>query len=66
MTRGWFGLRRIPDGIRLVFSTAEDMANLVKDETAMSPSERKTGPGFFNRLAAQLWLMDATRRPASQ
>jgi TPR repeat protein len=65
MTRGWFGLRRIPDGIRLVLSTAEDMANLVKDETAMAPSERKTGPGFFNRLAAQLWLLDATRRPAS-
>jgi tetratricopeptide (TPR) repeat protein len=66
MMRGWFGLTRIPDGIRLVFSTAEDMANLVKDETATSPSERKTGPGLFNRLAAQLWLLDATRHPASR
>jgi len=32
MARGWFGLRQIPDGIRRVFSTAEDMANLVMDE----------------------------------
>jgi hypothetical protein len=66
MTRGWFGLRHIPDGIRLMFSTAEDLANLLKDEKAVTQSERKTRPGFFNRLAAQLWLLDTTRRPASQ
>jgi hypothetical protein len=65
MTRGWFGLRHIPDGIRLLSSTAEDLANLLKGGKAMGQSERKTRPGFFNRLAAQLWLLDATRRPAS-
>jgi hypothetical protein len=65
MTHGWFGLRHIPDGIRLMFSTAEDLANLVKDETATAQSDRKTRPGFFSRLAAQLWLLDATRHPAS-
>jgi hypothetical protein len=66
MMRGRFGLRRIPDGIRLVFSTAEDIANLIKDETAMGLSETKTRPGFFDRLVAQLWLLDATRRPGSR
>jgi TPR repeat protein len=65
MTRGWFGLRHIPDGIRLVLSSAEAMANLVRDETATAQSDRKTRPGFFSRLAAQLWLPDATRHPAS-
>ena len=65
MTRGWFGLRHIPHGIRLLFSTAEDMANLVEGEKATEQSDRKTGPGFFNRLAAQLWLLNAARHPAS-
>jgi hypothetical protein len=66
MTRGWFGLRRIPDGIRLVFSTAEDLANLLKDETAMAQSERETRPGLFNLLAARLWVLGATRhRPSA-
>jgi TPR repeat protein len=67
MTRGWFGLRHIPDGIRLLFSTAEDMANLVEGEKkATAQSGKKTRPGFFSRLAAQLWLLDDTRHPASQ
>jgi len=65
MTRGWFGLRHIPDGVRLLFSAAEEMANLVKEETATAQSDRKTRPGFFSRLAAKLWLLDATRHPAS-
>jgi hypothetical protein len=65
MTRGRFGLRRIPDGIRLMFSTAKDMADLVKDETAAVQSDGKSPPGFLSRLAAQLWLLNATRHPAS-
>jgi hypothetical protein len=65
MTRGRFGLRRIPDGIRLMFSTAEDMANLVEGEKARAQSDRKTRPGLFSRLAARLWLLNATRHPAS-
>jgi hypothetical protein len=65
MTRGWFGLRHIPDGIRLLLSTAEDLANLVKDETATAQSDKKTRSGLFSRLGAQLWLLDATRHPAS-
>jgi TPR repeat protein len=65
MTRGWFGLRHIPDGIRLVLSTAEDLANLLKDETTTAQTDRKTRPGFFSRLAANLWLLGATRHPAS-
>jgi hypothetical protein len=65
MTRGWFGLRHIPEGVRLLFSTAEEMANLLKVETATAQRDRKTWPGFFDRLAAKLWLLDATRHPAS-
>ena len=65
MMHGWFGLRRIPDGIRLMFSTAEDIANLIKDEAAIGQIETKPRPGFFKRLATQFWLPDATRRPAS-
>jgi hypothetical protein len=64
LTRGRFGLRHIPHGIRLLFSTAEDMANLVEGEKATAQSDRKTRPGFFSRLAAQLWLLNATH-PAS-
>jgi hypothetical protein len=65
LTRGRFGLRHIPRGIRLLFSIAEDMANLVEDEMATSQSDGKTRPGFFSRLSAQLWLLNATRHPAS-
>jgi TPR repeat protein len=65
MTRGRFGLWRIPAGIRLLFNVAEDMAGLVDDEKATAQSDGKTRPGFFRRLAAQLWLLDATRHPAS-
>ncbi len=65
MTRGWFGLRHIPDGIRLVLNSAEDMANLVEGEKkATAQSDKKTRPRFFSRLAAQLWLLDDTRHPA--
>jgi hypothetical protein len=65
MTRGWFGVRHIPDGIRLLFSAVEEWGNLVKDETVAAPSAGKTRPGVFNRLASQLWLLGATRNPAS-
>jgi TPR repeat protein len=65
MTGGWFGVRHIPDGIRLLLSAAEDWGNLVKDETATAQSDSKKRPSFFNRFAARLWLLDATRHPAS-
>jgi hypothetical protein len=65
MTRGSFGLRRIPAGIRLLFSVAKEIDNFVEDEKATAQSNRKTRPGFFSRLAAPLWLLDATRHPAS-
>jgi TPR repeat protein len=50
MTRGWFGLRHIPNGIRLLFSTAEDVANLVNDETGTAQTGRRARPGFLGRL----------------
>jgi TPR repeat protein len=65
MMRGWFGLRHIPGGIRRLFSVAEDVANLLKDEPTTAHNDNKTRPGFFSRLAAQLWLMGAARSPAS-
>jgi TPR repeat protein len=65
MARGWFGLRRIPRGIHLLFSVARDMADLVKDETTMVQRDSKTRSRFFSLLAAQLWLLGATRHPAS-
>jgi hypothetical protein len=65
MARGWFGLRRIPKGILLRFSVAGEMADLVKDETAIVQSDSKTRPRFFSRLAAQPWLSGATRHQAS-
>jgi hypothetical protein len=65
MIRGWFGLRLIPEGIRRLPSVAEDIANLVEDGTATSLGASKSRPGFFSRLAAQLWLVGATRHPAT-
>ena len=60
-----FGLRHMPKGIRLLFSVAGDLADLVKDETATAQSDSKTQSRFFSRLAAQLWLLGATRHQAS-
>jgi TPR repeat protein len=65
MARGWFGLRYIPEGFRRLPSIAHDMAALVADETSPPRGDTKTRPGFISRLAAQLWLVDATRHPAS-
>jgi hypothetical protein len=65
MMRGRFGLRHIPDGIRLMLSVADEMANLGKDETATAPSDSKTRKGTFSGLAARLWLIGAARHPAS-
>jgi TPR repeat protein len=65
MIRGWFGLRLIPEGMRRLPGVAHDVANLVEDETATSQGDSKSRPGFFSRLAAQLWLVSATRHPAS-
>jgi hypothetical protein len=48
-----------------LFSVARDMADLVKDETTMVQRDSKTRSRFFSLLAAQLWLLGATRHPAS-
>jgi TPR repeat protein len=50
MTRGWFGLRHIPNGIRLLFSTADEMADLLNDETTAAQTDTKVRPGFLRRL----------------
>jgi hypothetical protein len=50
MTRGWFGLRHIPNGIRLLFGTADEMAELINDETAAEQSGPQARPGFLGRL----------------
>jgi hypothetical protein len=60
MVRGWFGLRYVPEGFRRLPGVAHDMAALVDNETSPSQDDR-----FISRLAAQLWLVDATRHPAS-
>jgi TPR repeat protein len=57
MIRGWFGIQYIPEGIRRLPGVSQQMANLMKDETATSQGDNKSGPGFFNRLVAQLWLV---------
>jgi TPR repeat protein len=65
MMRGWFGLRNIPEGIRRLPATAEDMAKLVEDEMRPAQGDSETRPGFFSRLAAQLWLLGAARHSVS-
>jgi hypothetical protein len=63
-TRGRFGLRHIPDGIRLMLNVADEMANLGKDETAMARSDSETRKGIFSGFAARLWLLGAARHPS--
>ena len=67
MVRGWFGLRYIPEGFRRLPSVAHEMAALVADETSplQVQGDSKTSAGLISRLAAQLWLVDGTRHPAS-
>ena len=50
MTRGWFGLRHIPNGVRLLFSTADEMADLINDETATTQTDTKVRPRLLGRL----------------
>jgi hypothetical protein len=54
MMRGYFGLRLIPAGIRLLLNFAEDLAELVEDERAAAPIEKEIRPGFLYRLAAKI------------
>jgi TPR repeat protein len=65
MTRGWFGVRHIPEGFRRLSSVADEIMNLVKDDMTLAPSGNEARPGFLGRLAAPLWLLGAARRPAS-
>ena len=62
MARGWFGIGYIPEGVRRLPSVAHDMAALVGDESSPSRDDSRTRPGFISRLAAQLWLVGATRQ----
>jgi hypothetical protein len=54
MMRGYFGLRLIPAGVRLLHNFTEDLAKLVEDERAAAPTEKEIRPGFLNRLAAKI------------
>jgi TPR repeat protein len=65
MARGWFGLRYIPEGFRRLPNIAHDMGLLVADETSPPQGDRTTRPGVISRLAAHLWLVGASRHPAS-
>lgn len=65
MIRGRFGLRLIPEGIRRLPGVAHDMANLLKDETATIQGDGQSRPSFVSRLVAPLWMVGATRHPAS-
>jgi TPR repeat protein len=65
MTRGWFGVRHIPEGFRRLSSVADEMMNLIKDDMALARSSNEARSGFLGRLAAQLWLLGAARHPAS-
>lgn len=65
MVRGWFGLRYIPEGIRRLPDVAHEMAVLVEHGTGQLQGDSKKQQGFFSRLAAQVWLVGATRHPAS-
>jgi TPR repeat protein len=65
MIRGWFGLRLIPHGIRLINSVADDLGQLVgNEELAASRRDSDAQLGFFRRLARP-WLLGAMRIPAS-
>jgi tetratricopeptide (TPR) repeat protein len=52
MARGRFGVRRVPDGFRLMVSATKEMAELAKDEKlpAPDPDERSGLAGYFSRL----------------
>jgi TPR repeat protein len=63
MARGWFGLRRIPSGIRLLSSVAHDLAALIEDEEPVAP-KRDAQLGFLSRLV-RLCPLGAVRIPAS-
>jgi len=66
MMRGWFGLRRIPEGIRLTVKVSDDLYELVKDEEALAAkNDSDKPPGFFSRLV-QLFALGIMRIPAAQ
>lgn len=65
MVHGWFGLRRIPGGFRLLSSLADDLAALLKDEEPVAPNtDANARPGFLSHFARVFWL-SAVRVPAS-
>jgi len=63
MAHGWFGLRRIPEGIRLIFRVGADMAELIKDEKLTTPKDSNEQLGFLGNLA-RLCPLGAIRIPA--
>lgn len=65
MARGRFGLRKIPAGFRLFAAVAEDFGKLVDGEMAPMDADKMARPSFLSRLAAKLWLTDASRHSAS-
>jgi TPR repeat protein len=64
LARGGFGLRHIPEGFRLMFSVADEMAELIKDEELVIP-DKTLQPGLLGYLS-RLCPFLANRMPASQ
>jgi TPR repeat protein len=50
MMRGWFGLRRIPEGLRRNFKVTDDLVALIRDEILAAEQHGDKPPGFFGRL----------------
>ena len=55
--RGWFGLRRIPEGVRLMFKVSDEMAELIKDDELLAPkTDSNARLGFFGSLVRRYSL----------
>jgi TPR repeat protein len=65
MARGWFGLRCIPEGIRLIFRVSDEMAELIKDDESLAPKTNSNVLfGFFGRLVRR-YSFTAAQLPIS-
>jgi Sel1 repeat len=65
MARGWFGLRRIPEGIRLIFKVSDQMVELTKDDESLSPKTNGNAPLVFLGRLVRRYSLTAVRLPVS-
>ncbi len=64
--RGWFGLRLIPNGIRMCIKAADDLFELIKDDEVLAAKNDGNKPlGFFSRFV-QRFSLGITGIPVAQ